>query len=211
MKAMIFAAAVSLAALAAPASADTLTTPLLGGNNQSGVMFDVVVGANGVTFQSLGVNVNSGTFDFEFYTIDGGIGANTSNPGAWTLRDTFTGVVSAGVGNLTSFNISDFAGAAGSTIGFYITSTLPFNNVVQYTNGTAVGDVVATDGALSILSGYGKSYPFGSDFAPRNFNGSITYDAGLVPEPATWAMMIGGIGAAGGALRRRKAAKVSFA
>ena len=26
-----------------------------------------------------------------------------------------------------------------------------------------------------------------------------------VPEPATWAMMIGGVGMAGGALRRRKA------
>ena len=30
-------------------------------------------------------------------------------------------------------------------------------------------------------------------------------DTGGIPEPATWAMMIGGIGAAGGALRRRKA------
>ena len=36
--------------------------------------------------------------------------------------------------------------------------------------------------------------------------GTVTVgDGGGVPEPATWAMMIGGIGAAGGALRRRKA------
>ena len=34
--------------------------------------------------------------------------------------------------------------------------------------------------------------------------------AGAVPEPATWAMMIGGFGLAGAAMRRR-AAKVSFA
>ena len=205
MKTFIFAAAVSLAAIATPAAAATLTTPLPGGNEQSGIMFDVVVGASAVTFQSLGVNVNPGTFDFEFYTIAGGIGANTSNPAAWTLRDTFTGVTSAGLGNLTTFNIADFGGAAGSTVGFYITATVPFTGIIEYTNGTAVGDVVATDGALSILTGYGKSYPFAETFAPRNFNGSITYVAGMVPEPATWAMMIGGIGAAGGALRRRKA------
>ena len=45
--------------------------------------------------------------------------------------------------------------------------------------------------------------------------GQISFGAGaggIVPEPATWAMMIGGIGAAGGALRRRKAnVSVTFA
>ena len=34
---------------------------------------------------------------------------------------------------------------------------------------------------------------------------------GAVPEPATWAMMIGGMGAAGGALRRRRDVSVRFA
>jgi hypothetical protein len=35
---------------------------------------------------------------------------------------------------------------------------------------------------------------------------------GTVPEPATWAMMIGGFGMVGGAMRRRRVStKVSFA
>ena len=34
--------------------------------------------------------------------------------------------------------------------------------------------------------------------------------AGAVPEPASWAMMLGGFGLVGGAMRRRKA-KISFA
>ena len=48
-------------------------------------------------------------------------------------------------------------------------------------------------------------------FGLTEFGGTGTYTltiadaAGVVPEPATWAMMIGGIGAAGGVLRRRKA------
>ena len=50
---------------------------------------------------------------------------------------------------------------------------------------------------------------FNTDLGPVTItgasNGTFAADVGLVPEPATWAMMIGGIGAAGGALRRRKA------
>ena len=57
-------------------------------------------------------------------------------------------------------------------------------------------------------------------FAPEDFGvydltidgpGGITVgDSGGVPEPASWAMMIGGMGLAGGALRRRKVS-VAFA
>ena len=72
-----------------------------------------------------------------------------------------------------------------------------------YCNWTAAGITFA---------GIARSIDFGGT---ANF---IVYDnitfgsstpGGLVPEPATWAMMIGGIGAAGGALRRRR--KVTFA
>ena len=48
----------------------------------------------------------------------------------------------------------------------------------------------------------------------NDYVGNIRFDAvaGVVPEPATWAMMIGGIGFAGGSLRaRRTRAKVSYA
>ena len=45
------------------------------------------------------------------------------------------------------------------------------------------------------------------------FNGTITYDlSGGVPEPATWALLILGFGAVGGAMRRRSSTiAVSFA
>lgn len=39
----------------------------------------------------------------------------------------------------------------------------------------------------------------------RSWNFEVTEAAGVVPEPATWAMMIGGIGAIGGTMRRRSA------
>lgn len=40
--------------------------------------------------------------------------------------------------------------------------------------------------------------------------GAATPGSGAVPEPASWAMMLGGFGLVGGAMRRRKA-KISFA
>jgi hypothetical protein len=36
--------------------------------------------------------------------------------------------------------------------------------------------------------------------------GAVTYDSGAVPEPAAWALMIGGFGLAGATLRRRRSA-----
>ena len=64
------------------------------------------------------------------------------------------------------------------------------------------GFVFTTDG---VLNGYGFE---------TSANTTITAIAGTpaVPEPGTWAMMIGGLGIAGGLMRRRKAmAKISFA
>ena len=52
------------------------------------------------------------------------------------------------------------------------------------------------------------------DTGGQPFLAAISFDgalAGAVPEPATWAMMIGGIGAAGGALRRRRAGTAALA
>ena len=101
--------------------------------------------------------------------------------------------------------------AAGSTTGLYITA---INGAgVNYTNGTAVGAVVASDANLSILSGFGRSYAFGSSFSPRNLNGSIVYSVGAVsgvPEPENWAMLIAGFGLVGAVSRRRRAVAVAW-
>lgn len=46
--------------------------------------------------------------------------------------------------------------------------------------------------------------------SPAGVGSNITFAAGTVPEPASWAMMLGGFGLMGTALRSRRKAVVSF-
>ena len=81
-------------------------------------------------------------------------------------------------------------------------------------NAWAYGSVTTTGATFDYNSyAYGPALTF-----PTSVGGSGPAYLGpnlmlaAVPEPATWAMMIGGFGVAGGALRRRKAkVSVSFA
>lgn len=91
----------------------------------------------------------------------------------------FTGTV-AGV-NLASFNVD------GSTPG-------------QWRHYYGVADIQTAGDYLTQFTFNAGPFPAGDFVVDR-----VYVIAGAVPEPATWAMMIGGFGLAGGALRRRRA------
>ncbi|OYZ12876.1 MAG: hypothetical protein B7Y35_15345 [Sphingomonadales bacterium 28-64-96] len=194
-----------VATFAAPAAAVTLSTPLLAGNGQAGIMFDLVAGGQALTVTGGAISLASGTHSIEVYTRAGTVVGNLGSTG-WTLITTANGLVGGGVGTQTFFDFADFAMAAGSTTGIYFNALA--GSPVNYTNGVAVGAVVASDTNLSIRSGFGRGPAFGSDFSPRDFNGSITYTvgAGAIPEPASWALLLAGFGLTGAVARRRRTA-----
>jgi len=209
MKSLTILAAVTALAAATVADAATLTTSLTAGNSNNGIMFDITSGANSLTIHSLdSVMSSAGTFTFEVYTIAGGIGSNLNNPGAWTLIGTLNGITSAGQNSLVTLDFADFSLPANSTAGLYysINSSDQGDFRIGYNNGSVVGGVVASDGDLTILTGYGRQYPFATTFQPRNFAGSINYSVGAVPEPQSWALLIAGFGLVGAAMRRRQTA-----
>lgn len=169
-------------AVAAPASADTLTTTFDGGNGFSGNSFDLEVRpASGITVNSLDVHLSEAgeSAKVEVWTRPGTAVGNESSPDGWTLRGSAT-VTSAGESNPTPAPIS-FAlpqGSYGVVIG-----TPEDTELLEYTDGAEVFE----DAALKLTSGAGLEAPFftfASDvIEERIWNGSIHYELTGPPQP----------------------------
>ena len=166
--------------------ADSLSTIFAGNNSQSGNMFDIsVTGTSGITITGFAQNFEFGPAlisGFELWTIAGGISGNQTNASAWTLISSTGSFTSNAVNTPTNVPFSTSISInlnPGQTIGIYLTNQSGFSN--SYTNGTAVGNVAATNSNLTIYEGYGVAYPFGgglSLFSPRIWNGTIFYNTG---------------------------------
>ncbi|WP_084180138.1 fibronectin type III domain-containing protein [Schleiferia thermophila] len=160
--------------LAYSSQADSLFTTAAGGNAQNGNMFNVVVKSSSLTITGFTVSPqNTGSITFEIYHKTGTHVGFESNASAWTLLQTFTAVNVTQTGPFTKLTLSTPITLSQGTHAFYVTTTGSTN--VNYTNGTAVGNILASNAELDILEGVGNAYPFGATFQPRNFNGYIHY------------------------------------
>jgi hypothetical protein len=169
----------SIAGDSLPSGPGTLTTTFAGGNGQSGNMFDIVATTN-LTITSFDIHIGAtSTQTVEIYTKTGSHVGFETNASAWTLLATTT-VTGAGIGNPTALpaNLVNVPIAAGNTQSFYV--TLSTSTSIDYSNGTAVGNVLASNADLTVLEGVGKAYPFGGTFSTRNWNGTVRYLAGSV-------------------------------
>jgi hypothetical protein len=154
-------------------------------NAQRGVMFDLQA-INAVTILCFDVNLAVGTTNVEIYTKAGTHVGFQNTPGAWTLVGTAINLISAGVniGTYVPVAVNTSIGA-GNTQAFYITRTTLGGPTVDYTNGVLVGNLLASDANLRIFEGTGKEYPFSTNFTPRQFNGRIYYNLGVLPIEMT--------------------------
>lgn len=154
---------------------EDLTTAFNENNGQSGIMFDINA-TNAVTITSFETNADV-TDDYEIYYKAGTHVGSETNAGAWTLAGSATGVVNNAANTPTPIPIGlNVAIPAGQTYAFYITMTN--NTDMNYTNGTAVGNTLASDANIEVLEGTGKGYPFGASYTPRNPNIIVHYNTG---------------------------------
>ena len=163
-------------------SPSSLTTLYVNNNGHDGVMFDVTA-SNALIVSCFDGNWDPGTYDCEIYYKVGTHVGFEGNAAAWTLAGSSVGATSNG-NNISSpipITISVAIGA-GQTYAFYITNTGGAQADINYTNGSAIGNLLASDGNLSIYEGTGKSYPFAGSFVPREFNGTIYYTTVLPVE-----------------------------
>ncbi len=117
--------------------------------------------------------------------------------------------------------IVDNGGIFGPGNGFLTLTPGGPNNPFTYTAGNGARNTVITSGFVTGLNSFrivvndtnnginGSPLPGGVNISGGGIEASLTYDvAAAVPEPATWAMMLGGFGLVGAATRRRDSAKV---
>jgi len=154
---------------------DDLQTTFAGGNGSNGNMFDIVA-TNEVTITNFDGNLDVGTGDVHVYYKTGTYVGFESNSGAWTLVGT-TSVTSAGAGSATAIPIPvNITIPSGQTYAFYVHA----ENGNDYTNGSGVGNIYASDANIQILEGCGKGNPLftGGTYQPRVFNGIVHYSYG---------------------------------
>jgi hypothetical protein len=164
------------------------------------------------------------------YTLTGNF-QGTLNGQAFDTFATFTGVGDTNTFDGTTVQLSSLKAVAGGVTYTSLSQGYAFNNQGNGLSGfgTASGfdflgftglstayDVNTAIGATPLTYAYGGQ-PFPTDNGTAAFSGAsnVIFSAsvaGAVPEPATWAMMICGVGMVGGAMRRRRVStKVSFA
>jgi hypothetical protein len=179
-----------------------------------------------ITFEGQGNNFQPAQaysgYDFNFTTSGWGVFDDSFDPGLYTSNGTARLILSGGTpgrvrisqqgGGLFSLNGADVAvGIVGAQGGMTVTGT--FADLTTVSTSFDVGasfqsrqfagftNLIAVTFAEREQVGFG-AYGIGVD--------NIVIDQAVVPEPATWAMMIAGFGLVGAGLRRRKAA-IAFA
>lgn len=150
------------------------------GNNHRGNMFDIVA-TNDVTILSFDASPMGNT-TIEIYYKVGTWNGFANTPSAWTYIGSapvpYTGGFSAVP---VDVNVTI---PAGQTYAFYVTSNSTSVSL-NYSNGTAVGNVYSSDANITFLEGGGMEYPFtqgtGAVYQPRVWNGNIHYALANVP------------------------------
>jgi hypothetical protein len=230
----LLAAAVAVAAFSAvPAHAETISNPnagstvgpLCGWPYQGGGCQTVFVGESFAAsttgkLTNLQFTLNGGSnltsVQAIVYALDGSL-ATTFTPGAELWRSDAV----AGTSGLLEFNPTGLKLTAGQNYVAFLTT--------YYTTGTGSANVSSCNPFTSVPCGVTNLNPnlgraitgraLGSNLDELSFtqvvNGSqdLTFSATItaVPEPAAWALMIGGFGLVGGAMRRRTRVSATYA
>ncbi len=154
-------------------AAGSLTTSFVGGNGQSGNAFDLLPLS---TISITGIDIHVSTTAAQsvniYYRTGSYVGFNTALTG-WTLHETVA-VTGGGTGVATPVPFTNPLQLNGNQL-YSMMVVLTTSTSIAYTNGSTTGAVLAQNSDLIIYEGAGISWPLGSNFNPRYWNGTIYY------------------------------------
>lgn len=159
-----------------------LTTSFASNNGSGGNMFDVDIAPASVVITGFEVNLGTGS-GVDVYVKSGTYVGSENTAGAWTFVGTFP-VVAAGNDNPTIVTLNTPLVLPQGRHAFFLASAS--GSSWRYINGSTVGTVWAQNNEITIYEGIGRSDNTfsGSIFTPRNFSGTILYQAGQMQY--TW-------------------------
>ena len=150
---------------------DSLLAQTTPNNGYEGVMFDVHV-LNFVTLETFSISLDAGNpWVGIFYRTGSYVGHNTSSAGWIMLDSALINVPADGIIKIpVNVNLPLWAD---SNYAFYVTTLN--NTSCNYKDGTAVGNIAASDLNIQIKEGAGGDYPFNVTNTPRVLVGSAYY------------------------------------
>lgn len=166
----------------AQCSSTSLATSYVSNNGSRGAMFNIVAGANPVTVTGFSANLYGGTTArYEIYYKAGTYVGSETTAGNWTMAGGVNALYAAANNVPTYIPIPmSITIPANATYGFYVTNTA--SGGINYTSSAVTNVTLATNSDLSVVGGVGKSYPFGSTYSYRLFNGTVHYYTGSITE-----------------------------
>ena len=189
---------VSLEATGEMTGTDSLLTTMADNNGAQSNMF-ALTALQETTISDFAMNLDPGTaatIDV-YYRPDNYLtvpGSNNDGTG-WSLVGTATGVATSGV-TYTDIPVGvNITIPQGETYSFHIAVT---GTGVNYTNGTGLGNVYASNASLEFLEGHGGGGLFDCNFQPRVWNGLIRYEATQYIDVTWFDMAAGGVVVADG-------------
>lgn len=225
------ASAVALAGATAPATATTLevisgstgaratTIPSVGPIGQSFTAFDSVLSSVGFQFELF--NPGSANTAFSLSLV---AGSTLTGPALYSTTFTVNSLASAAT--WTDVALSNWAVTTGQQYTFVLSNSsyrygIALGPEVDLNTGVPKsGDAYAGGTALFTNTAYygydtstnpATAYDFCKVKGICDLNFRITASTPSVPEPASWALMIGGLGIVGATMRRAKAHVIALA
>lgn len=166
---------------------------------------------------------NTGRYDFVLLQFDTAVALNTVTfTSGWDGSYDTDATISRANVNFAALGLTykstgtTFWNNAGSQFANNATSSMTPNNNFQAgvvnTSRRQVNPTLVTSNVWLIAAKIGSNDTYKDTFKIKGFTyADPYYQGGATPEPATWAMLIMGMGIVGGAMRRKARTKLAFA
>ena len=148
----------------------SLTTTYNSNNGNDGVMFEITA-LDPIYVTGFTASINGSGY-IKIYRKSGSYIGFETDPTDWIMVDSVS-VAANGVGTFIPVETGPLM-VAGETQSFYITGNGSGADL-NYTDGTTEGAIYASNAELVIKEGKGITYPFGTSYTPRVFNGTVHY------------------------------------